>query len=78
MPKSAAVLTLGELAKIDQMSYEKANRILGEAQTCLRCFDYDLVVRRAQEAFELYLKGVFRFLQSEYPTIHDVKRRSTH
>ena len=31
-------------------------------------------MRRAQEAFELYLKGVFRFLQAEYPTIHDVKK----
>ena len=45
-----------------------------EAQAYLRCFDYDLAVRRAQEAFELYLKSVFRFLQAEYPTIHDVKK----
>lgn len=74
MPKPV-VLTLGELAKIDQMSYDKANRILGEAQSRLRCFDYDLAVRRAQEAFELYLKSVFRFLQAEYSATHDVKKQ---
>jgi HEPN domain-containing protein len=73
MPKFA-ILTVAELAKIDQLSYEKANRILGEAQTRLQCFDYDLAVRRSQEAFDLYLKGVFRFLQAEYPTVHDVKK----
>ncbi len=69
-----AVLALAELIKIDQLSYNKANRILGEAQAHLRCLDYDLAVRRAQEAFELYLKSVFRFLQAEYPAIHDVKK----
>jgi hypothetical protein len=69
-----AVLTIAELNKIDQLSFDKANKILSEAQAYLRCFDCDLAVRRAQEAFELYLKGVFRFLQAEYPTIHDVKK----
>jgi HEPN domain-containing protein len=73
MPK-AAILTAAELTTIDQLSFDKANKILSEAQGYLRCFDYDLAVRRAQEAFELYLKGVFRFLQAEYPTIHDVKK----
>jgi HEPN domain-containing protein len=67
-------LTVAELAKIDQLSYFKANTILGEAQARLRCFDYDLTVRRAQEALELYLKSLFRFLQAEYPAAHDVKR----
>jgi HEPN domain-containing protein len=69
-----AVLTIAELNKIDQLSFDKTNKILSETQAYLRCFDCDLAVRRAQEAFELYLKGVFRFLQAEYPTIHDVKK----
>jgi HEPN domain-containing protein len=68
------VLTVAQLVKVDQLSYDKANNILSEAQTYLWCFNYDLAVRRAQEAFELYLKGVFRYLQAEYPTIHDVKK----
>jgi HEPN domain len=69
-----AVLTVAELNKIDQLSYDKANRILEEARALLLRIDYDLAVRRAQEAFELYLKCVFRFLQAEYPTNHDVKK----
>ena len=28
----------------------------------------------AQEAFELYLKSVFRYFQAEYPKVHDVKK----
>ena len=74
MPKTA-VLTFAELAEIEQLSYLKANTILGEAQTRLRCFDYDLAVRRAQEAFELYLKSLFRFLQTQYPASHDLKKQ---
>jgi len=62
------------LTKIDQLSFDKANKIIAEAQAYLRSLDYDLTVRREQEAFELYLKGVFRFLQAEYPAIHDVKK----
>jgi HEPN domain-containing protein len=74
MPK-VATLTFAELAEIDQLSYWKANTILGEAQTRLQSFDYDLAVRRAQEAFELYLKSLFRFLRAEYPAAHDVKKQ---
>jgi hypothetical protein len=74
MPK-IVTLTFTELAEIDQLSYFKATTILGEAQTHLRSFNYDLAVRRAQEAFELYLKSLFRFLRTEYPAVHDVKKQ---
>ena len=32
-------------------------------------------MRRSQEAFELYLKSLFRFLQREYPETHDLKKQ---
>ncbi len=34
--------------------------------------DFDMVVRRAQEAVELVLKGALTILGIEYPKIHDV------
>ena len=48
-----AVLTIAELNKIDQLSFDKANKILSEAQAYLRCFDCDLAVRRAQAGRDL-------------------------
>jgi HEPN domain-containing protein len=53
----------------------KASTILDEAKSRLKAFDYDLAVRRSQEAFELYLKSLFRFLQSEYPAEHDLRKQ---
>lgn len=72
MPKTVA-LTLVEINEIDQHSYFTANTILGEARNYLQS-NYDLAVRRAQEALELYLKSMFRFLQVEYPASHDLKK----
>jgi HEPN domain-containing protein len=69
------MLTFVEIHEIEQLSYFKANTILGEAQNYFRCFNYDLAVRRAQEAFELFLKSLFRFLQAEYPASHDLKKQ---
>jgi len=69
------VLTLTEMHEIEQLSYFKANTILVEAQTYLQRFNYDLAVRRAQEAFELFLKSLFQFLRTEYPASHDLKKQ---
>jgi HEPN domain-containing protein len=68
-------LTFTEMHEIEQLSYFKANTILGEAQNYLGRFNYDLAVRRAQESFELFLKSLFRFLQAEYPASHDLKKQ---
>ena len=66
---------LSELTDIEGLSYTKAATILDEARSRLKAFDYDLTVRRSQEAFELYLKSLFRFLQTEYPADHDLKKQ---
>jgi HEPN domain-containing protein len=36
--------------------------------------DFNMVVRRAQEAVELTLKGALTILGIEYPKVHDVSR----
>jgi HEPN domain-containing protein len=76
MPK-ATPLTLPDLGEIDRLSYSKAETILDEARGRLKAFDYDLTVRRSQEAFELYLKSLFRFLQAEYQQVTTLKNRFT-
>ncbi len=48
---------------------------MDEARSRLNAIDYDLAVRRSQEAFELYLKSLFRFLQTDYPANHDLKKQ---
>jgi hypothetical protein len=48
---------------------------LEEARNRLKAFDYDLAVRRSQEAFELYVKSLFRFLQTEYPASHNLREQ---
>lgn len=76
MSKSAPLpLSLARLNDIDRMSFSKAGAILDEARSCLARFDHDLAVRRSQEAFELYLKSLFRFLQMEPPATHDLKKQ---
>jgi HEPN domain-containing protein len=72
---SAVPLALPEIAEIDGLSYFKAGTILDEARSRLKAYDYDLGVRRSQEAFELYLKSLFRYLQAEYPASHDLKKQ---
>ncbi len=68
-------LTYAALGEIDRLSFIKAFTILDEARNRLNAFDYDLTVRRSQEAFELYLKSLFRFLQTEYPADHDLRKQ---
>jgi hypothetical protein len=68
-------LTVAALVDIDRLSFVRAGTILDEAKKHLGSFDYDLAVRRSQEAFELYLKSLFRFLQTEYPATHDLGKQ---
>jgi HEPN domain-containing protein len=70
----ANALTLGDLAGIDEL-YSKATKILDEANAHTKTYDWDLTVRRSQEAFELYLKSLFRYVQREYPRDHDLKKQ---
>jgi len=51
----------------------RASRTLGEARNAFKVKDYPLAVRRSQEAVELSLKAVLRFLAVEYPREHDVR-----
>ena len=51
----------------------EAERILQrEAEGALSEADFNIAVRRAQEAVELCLKGALKMLGVEYPKIHDV------
>jgi HEPN domain-containing protein len=71
---SSPPLTLNQLGDIDRFLF-KADAVLGEARNNLKLFNYDLAVRRSQEAFELYLKSVLLFLQKEYPATHDLRKQ---
>lgn len=66
-------MEIPELVEIDRQS-AKARMILDEARR-LKALDHDLAVRRSQEAFELYLKSLFRFLEADYPAAHDVGKQ---
>lgn len=50
----------------------RAQRCLKEAELALSEKDYAGVVRRSQEALELAIKAVLRYLTIEYPREHDV------
>lgn len=43
-----------------------------DAQGALNERDFNMVVRRSQEAVELMLKGALRILGIDYPKVHDV------
>lgn len=51
----------------------RAQRCLREAELALSEKDYAGAVRRSQEALELAIKAVLRYLAVEYPKEHDVK-----
>jgi len=53
-------------------SLSLAARILGEAKRHRSDRAWSLAIRRSQEAVELALKGVLRFLGLEVPRVHDV------
>jgi HEPN domain-containing protein len=51
----------------------ESERILGrDAQSAFDAADFNMVVRRAQEAVELALKGALKVLGVDYPKVHDV------
>lgn len=52
---------------------ERASRTLREARNAFKIRDYPLTIRRSQEAVEMSLKAVLRFLAIEYPREHDVR-----
>ena len=53
----------------------RAERIIErEIAGALEDEDFNMVVRRAQEAVELTLKGALTVLGIEYPKVHDVSR----
>lgn len=43
-----------------------------DTQSALKERDFNIVVRRAQEAVELALKGALKILGIDYPKVHDV------
>jgi HEPN domain-containing protein len=50
----------------------RATRYLDEAKRALKDMDFPTTVRRSQEALELAVKAVLRYLAVEYPREHDV------
>lgn len=51
----------------------RARRIVSiDLEGAMRAGDFNMVVRRAQEAVELALKGALAELGIEYPKVHDV------
>jgi len=57
-----------QLAEIDKL-YSKAETIRREGLRLKKEeLNYDLSVRRSQEAFELYLKIIFKVMKQRYPT----------
>jgi len=53
----------------------KADHILSNAEELKQKTDFDLSVRRSQEAFELYLKTLFSELGHTYPKKHNLKEQ---
>lgn len=56
-----------EIQEINKLA-QKAEKIEKEAITYKDSRNYDLCIRRAQEAFELYMKTIFKLLKESYPT----------
>lgn len=67
------MLTQEQYFEIDKF-HSKADSILGEASDHSKKFEYDLCVRRSQEAFELFLKTMFKFIARDYPQKHDIAK----
>lgn len=62
-------------------NYERGKKLIKDAEEykkdAIKYFkkeDWNKVIRRAQESFELYLKGVMKIIGIEVPKIHDVGR----
>jgi len=62
-------------------NFERGERLIKDAYSYAREAEksfaeqqWNRVIRRAQEAVELYLKGIMKILNIEFPKIHDVGR----
>jgi HEPN domain-containing protein len=69
----SSVLSQERFWELDKF-HSKANAVLQEAREHLRKLEYDLCVRRSQEAFELFLKTMFKLIEREYPQEHDISK----
>jgi HEPN domain-containing protein len=55
--------------------FNKAISLLSEAKNYYKKSNYDLCVRRSQDAFEMFLKSLFRLIDIEFPSAHDLKQK---
>ena len=60
-------------------NFETAKKIKGRAERCFREMedafsegDWNLTIRRAQEAVELFLKVLFKCMNIEFPKVHNI------
>jgi len=65
-------LTRERFFEIDNGYFMKAFNIQTEANQNFERANYDLCIRRSQEAFELYLKSIFLFLNRTHRREHDI------
>lgn len=56
----------------EKLIQEGGGILHGEVERALEAKDFNLAVRRAQEAVELALKGALKSLGVDYPKVHDV------
>ena len=56
----------------EKLVHESGRILEREVRGALNEGDFNLAVRRAQEAVELCLKGALKILGVEYPRVHDV------
>jgi HEPN domain-containing protein len=55
--------------------FSKAISLRSEAKNHYNKSHYDLCVRRSQDAFEMFLKSLFRLIDIEFPAAHDLKQK---
>src|SRR5438128_1389125 len=73
MDADATIMSLKELAEIDQF-HSKAEHILREARNYADSCEWDVAVRLSQEALELSIKSIFRFIGKAAPKDHDLEK----
>lgn len=61
------------------LNYEVGEKLIRDAEiyrrealTYFKKGDWNKVIRRSQESFELYLKGIMKIIGIEVPKIHDI------
>ncbi len=66
VPMKLPQWTFEELQAIDNL-FNKASNIEEEAKQHKEKYNYDLSIRRAQEAFEFYIKVILQLITKTYP-----------